>query len=106
KEDLLDKLQQELEKANKLDPSNSSVNLLYAQYYYNKGILALEEAQKIKGTKLTPDQTKKKTELGDAGKDFLTKAIPYAEKASNTLEEGFLKAERSKYKSAVNLLQN
>lgn len=106
KEELLNKLQEELEKANKLDPSNSSVNLLYAQFYYNKGILALEEAQKIKGAKLTPEQTKKKSDLGDAGKDFLSKAIPYAENASKTLEEGFLKAERSKYKSAANLLQN
>lgn len=106
KEALLNTLQSQLEEANKLDPTNSSVNLLYAQYYYNKGILTLEEAQKIKGAKLTPEQTKKKSELGDAGKDYLTKAIPYAEKASTTLEEGFKKDEKSKYKSTVNLLQN
>lgn len=106
KESLLDKLQSQLEKANKLDPANSSVNLLYAQYYYNKGILALEDAQKIRGAKLTPEQTKQKSDLGDSGKDFLTKAVPYAEKASTTLEEGFKKDERSKYKSAINLLQN
>lgn len=106
KESLLDQLQSQLEKANQLDPANSSVNLLYAQYYYNKGILALEEAQKIRGTKLTPEQTKQKSDLEGSGKDFLTKAIPYAEKASTTLEEGFKKDERSKYKSAINLLQN
>lgn len=106
KESLLDQLQSELEKANQLDPANSSVNLLYAQYYYNKGILALEDAQTIKGAKLTPEQTKKKSDLGDSGKDFLTKAIPYAEKAGTTLEEGFKKDEKSKYKSGMNLLQN
>lgn len=106
KDKLMDELQSELEKANKLDPTNTSVNLLYSQFFYNKGILTLDEAQKIRGAKLTPEQTQKKTDLAAAGKDFLTKAIPYAENAAKTLEEGYHKAERSKYKSAVNLLQN
>ena len=106
KDALLTTLQNQLEKAHSLDPNNSSVNLLYSQYYYNHGIVVLEAAGKIKGTKLTPDQQKKKTELNDQGKAFLKQAIPYSEDAMKDLEVGFKKAERSKYKSVVNLLQN
>lgn len=106
KDQLLNTLESELEKASKLAPTNSSVNLIYAQFFYNKGILALDQAQKIKGTKLTPEQQKNKTDLTAEGKDNLTKAIPYAQKVSMTLEEGFKKDDRSKYKSTTNLLQN
>jgi hypothetical protein len=55
---------------------------------------------------LTADQQKQKTDLTSQGKDFLKQAIPYAEKAMSTLEQGYKKSERSRYKSAVNLLEN
>ncbi|MEO5908737.1 MAG: hypothetical protein ABIR50_03205 [Ginsengibacter sp.] len=106
KEELLNKLKGQLDKAIALDPNNSSVNLLYAQYYYNQGIVTIEDATKIKGAKLTPEQQKKRTDLTSAGQNFLKQAIPYAEKAMTTLEEGYKKAEKSRYKSVVNLLQN
>ena len=79
---------------------------MYAQFYYNKGITTLEDAAKIKGAKLTPDQTKQKKDLSDQGDAFLKQAIPYAEKAMSSLEQGYKKAEKSRYKSVVNLLQN
>ncbi len=106
KEELLNKLKAQLDKAIALDPNNSSVNLLYAQYYYNQGIVTMEDATKIKGAKLTPEQQKKRTDLTSTGQNFLKQAIPYAEKAMTTLEEGYKKAEKSRYKSVVNLLQN
>jgi Tfp pilus assembly protein PilF len=106
KEELLNTLKAQLDKAIALEPNNSGVNLLYAQYYYNQGIVTMEEAAKIKGAKLTPDQQKNKTDLNTAGQNYLKQAIPYAEKAMSILEEGYKKAEKSKYKSVVNLLQN
>jgi hypothetical protein len=105
-DNLMKTLQAQLDKALALDPANSSVNLLYAQFYYNKGITTLEDAAKIKGAKLTPDQTKQKKDLSDQGDAFLKQAVPYAEKALSILEQGYKKAEKSRYKSVVNLLQN
>jgi Tfp pilus assembly protein PilF len=106
KDQLESTLKTQLDKALTLAPENASVNLLYAQFYYNRGIVALENASKIKGAKLTPDQQKQKTDLTSQGKDFLKQAIPYGEKAMNTLEQGYKKSERSRYKTAVNLLEN
>ena len=106
KAQLLSTLQGQLDKAITLEPNNGNVNLLYAQYYYNKGIYALDSASKIKGATLTADQKKSKSDLTDNGKDFLQKAIPYAEKASATFEEGNQKSQKSRYKSAINLLEN
>lgn len=106
KDQLVTTLKGQLDKALALAPGNASVNLLYAQFYYNQGIVAMEDASKIKGAKLTPDQQKKKSDLSNQGKDFLKQAVPYAEKAMNTLEQGYKKSERSRYKSTVNLLEN
>lgn len=106
KDALLTSLKDQLEKAHSLDPENSSVNLLYSQYHYNNGIMALQQSEKIKGAKLTPEQQKQKKDLNDKGEQALKDAIPYAEAASKGLETGYKKSERSKYKSAVNLLQN
>jgi hypothetical protein len=106
KDQLLNTLQTQLDKALAIDATNGNANLLYSQYFYNKGIFALDAASKIKGAKLTPEQSKNKSDLTGQGKDFLQKAIPYAEKAMNTFEEGFKKTEKSRYKSAVNLLEN
>jgi hypothetical protein len=106
KDALLTTLKDQLEKAHSLDPENSSVNLLYSQFYYNNGIMALQAAEKIKGAKLTPDQQKQKKDLTDKGESALKEAVPYAQAAMKDLETGLKKSEKSKYKSAVNLLQN
>ena len=106
RDQLLNTLQSQLDKALSVEPNNGNVNLLYAQYYYNQGIYALDSASKIKGATLTADQKKSKSDLTDKGKDFLQKAVPYAEKAATTFEEGYKKANKSRYKSAVNLLEN
>lgn len=106
KDALLTTLKDQLEKAHTLDPQNSSVNLLYSQFYYNNGIMALQEAEKIKGAKLTPDQQQQKKDFNSKGEQALKDAVPYAEAAMKDLETGFKKEDKSKYKSAVNLLQN
>lgn len=106
KDALLSTLKDQLEKAHSIEPQNSSVNLLYSQYYYNNGIVALTNATKIKGAKLTPDQLQQRKDLNSKGEEALKNAIPYAEAAMKDLETGFKKANKSKYKSAVNLLEN
>jgi hypothetical protein len=106
KDQLLSTLQAQLDKAVALEPDNGGANLLYAQYFYNKGIFAMDDASKIKGATLTADQKKNKDDLTAQGKDFLQKAIPYAEKASASFEEGNKKSQKSRYKSAINLLEN
>jgi hypothetical protein len=106
KDQLLSTLQAQLDKAVALEPDNGGANLLYAQYFYNKGIFAMDDASKIKGATLTADQKKNKEDLTAQGKDFLQKAIPYAEKASAAFEEGNKKSQKSRYKSAINLLEN
>ncbi len=106
KDALLNTLQTQLEKAHSLDPKNPGVNLLYAQYYYNKGIITLQNADKIKSAGITPDQKKQKTDLNTQGEANLKQAIPYAEDALNGYGEGYKKTERSKYKSVANILQN
>ncbi|MEO8721729.1 MAG: hypothetical protein ABI297_06520 [Ginsengibacter sp.] len=106
RDELMNTLKAQLDKAISLDPTNSSVNLLYAQYYYNLGIITLEDASKIKGAKLTPDQQKKKADLTTKGQEYLKQATPFADKSMATLEEGYKKAEKSRYKSVVNLMQN
>lgn len=106
KDALLKTLQDQLEEAHSLEPKNPTVNLLYAQYYYNKGIIALQGADKLKGANLTPDQKTQKADLTDQGKAALQKAIPYGNDALDEFGEGFKKSERSRYKSVANILQN
>jgi hypothetical protein len=106
KDQLLTTLQGQLDKALALQPDNGNVNLLYSQFIYNKGIYTLDSASKIKGATLTADQKKNKDDLTSKGNDFLQKAIPYAEKAAASFEEGNKKSQRSRYKSAANLLEN
>lgn len=106
KDQLMTNLQGQLDKALSLEPNNGNVNLLYAQFFYNKGIFAMDDASKIKGATLTADQKKNKSDLTEQGKDFLQKAVPYAEKAATTFEEGYKKSQKSRYKSAINLLEN
>ncbi len=106
RDQLLTTLQNQLDKAVSLEPNNGNANLLYAQYYYNKGIYALDSAAKIKGATLTAEQKTNKSDLTDKGKDLLQKAVPYAEKAVSSFEEGYKKTQKSRYQSAVNLLEN
>lgn len=106
KDALLTTLQNQLEKAHSVDPQNPGVNLLYSQYYYNKGIIALQDADKIKTAGITPDQKAKKADLTTKGEANLKQAVPYAEDALKGFGDGFKKSERSKYKSVANILQN
>ncbi len=106
KDALLTTLQAQLEKAHSLEPKNPTVNLLYAQYYYNQGIIALQNADKIKGATITADQKKQKADFTDQGKAALNKAIPYANDALDEFAEGYKKSEKSRYKSVANILQN
>lgn len=104
KEALMKTLGEQLEKAHSLDSNDVLSNWLYAQYYYNQGIDTRDSASKVKGTK--PDDVKKKADLNAMAKDFFNKAIPYGEKGLSTLEsQGYKKAERSHYKSIVDLMQ-
>ncbi|MEO6134553.1 MAG: hypothetical protein ABIP35_05335 [Ginsengibacter sp.] len=104
KEGLLKTLHSELEKAYKLDANNINTNWLFAQYNYNNGIEARDEAQKIKGTK--PEDVKKKADINEQAKANFNAAVPYAQKAISQLEASGLKADKSRYKSIVNLMQN
>ena len=106
KDQLVTTLQTQLDKSIALDPNSGNVNLLYAQFYYNQGIFVLQDAGKIKGAKLTAEQAKQKADLNTKGEDLLKKAIPYAEKSMNSYQDGYKKSEKSRFKSAVNLLQN
>jgi|GEM_PF-550918 len=106
KDALLKTLQEQLEKAHSLEPKNPTVNLLYSQYYYNQGIISLQNADKIKGATLTADQKKQKADLTDQGKAGLNKAIPYANDALDEFADGYKKSEKSRYKSVANILQN
>jgi len=100
---LLQTLGTEIEKAHSLNPNDVVTNWLYAQYYYNHGVDVRDSALKIKSTK--PDDVKKKADLNAQSKDAFNKAIPYADKALTTLEASYKKADKSKYKSIVDLMQ-
>ncbi|KAA9034656.1 hypothetical protein FW778_21845 [Ginsengibacter hankyongi] len=100
---LLQTLGTEIEKAHSLNPNDVVTNWLYAQYYYNHGVDVRDSALKIKSTK--PDDVKKKADLNAQSKDAFNKAIPYADKALTTLEANYKKADKSKYKSIVDLMQ-
>ena len=104
KENLLKTLHGELDKAIAIDPNDVNSNWLYSQYYYNLGIGDRDEALKIKSTQ--PDDVKKKADLNASSKANFNAAIPYGEKAIALLEAGSKKADRSKYKSIDNLMQN
>ena len=104
KDNLLQTLHAELDKAMALDPNHVNTNWLYAQYHYNNGIELRDEANKIRSTK--PEDVKKKAEMNEAAKASFNKAIPLAEKAISLLEDKSLKKDKSRYKSIVNLMQN
>ena len=104
KENLLNTLHQELEKAHTISPNDVNTNWLYSQYFYNLGIETRDQALKIKGTK--PEDLKKKADLNATAKTNFTSAIPYAEKAITQLETTYNKADKSKFKSIDNLMQN
>ena len=103
RDSLLKTMGAQIEKAHSIDPQNVVTNWLYSQYYYNGGIDIRDEALKIKSTK--PDDVKKKADLNAQAKESFNKAIPFAEKALNTLEATHKKSEKSRYKSIVDLMQ-
>lgn len=103
KEEYLKTVGTQLEAAAKLSPDDTNTNWLYGQYFFNAGIDMKEKANKIKGTK--PEDVKSKTDLNAQAKEMFTQALPYAEKALNSLEAGFKKSEKSRYKSVADLMQ-
>lgn len=88
----------ELEKAYNMKSDDINTNWLYSQYYFNSGIDLKEQANKTKDVKA-------KADLNAQAKASFEKALPYGEKALNTLEAGFKKSEKSKYKSVADLMQ-
>lgn len=104
KENLLETLHSELDKAISIDPNHVNTNWLYSQYYYNNGIEYRDQALKIKSTQ--PEDVKKKADLNAQAIKAFNDAIPYAEKAISLLESTSLKSDKSRYKSIVNLMQN
>jgi CO dehydrogenase/acetyl-CoA synthase epsilon subunit len=103
KEELLNTVGSELEKASKLNADYTNTNWLYGQYFFNSGIDLRDKALAIKGTK--PDDVKNKADLNAQAKAAFTKSIPYAEKAAQSMEAGYKKTERSHYKSVADLMQ-
>lgn len=95
----LNTLKTQLDKAMELDPNSVNANWLYSQYFYNKGIELRDSAMK------STDPAVKKTLNADAVANW-NKAIPYADKAIGELDQSGTKADKSKYKSIVNLMQN
>lgn len=104
KENLLTTLHSELDKGMKLNPNDINTNWLYSQYFYNNGIETRDRALKIRSTK--PEDVKNKVDLNAQAKASWNDAIPYADKAITLLEAGHKKADKSRYKSVVNLMQN
>ncbi len=103
KDELLKIVGTELEKAISLSPNDINTNWLYGQYYYDEGIDIKEKANATKGTK--PEDVKAKADLNAQAKALFNKAIPYGEKALSSLEAGYKKSEKSRYKSVADLMQ-
>lgn len=103
REDRLKTVGTELEKAYSLKADDVNTNWLYGQYYFNAGIDLKEKVNKIKGTK--PEDVKAKADLNAEAKATFEKAIPFTDKALTTLEAGYKKSEKSKYKSVADLMQ-
>ncbi len=103
KDALMKTLGEQVESAYKLDPADINNNWLYAQYYYNLGIGLRDSALKIKSAK--PEDVKRKADINAESKADFNKAIPYADKSLTTLESGYKKADKSRYKSIDNLMQ-
>lgn len=92
-------MKEELDKCMAADPNDVNNNWLTSQYYYNQGIEARDKAVKSK-------DAAEKAKLNSEATGFFNQAIPYADKAIKTLEASGTKADRSRYKSIVNLMQN
>ena len=100
---LMKTLGDQVEAAYKINPNDINNSWLYAQYYYNLGIEVRDSANKVRGTK--PDDVKRKADINAESKVNFNKAIPYGEKALATLEAGYKKADKSRYKSITDLMQ-
>ena len=101
---LLSTLKSELDKAYSIDSKNVNTNWLTSQYHYNQGIETRDEAFKIKGTK--PEDVSKKAELKEQANKYFNEAIPYGEAALERLLASGKTADKSRYKSIANLMQN
>ncbi len=94
----------ELNKAISIKPNDINTNWLLGQYYLNTAIDVREKAIAIKGTK--PEDVKTKADYNAQAKDIFAKGIPYTDKALKLLEEnGYKKADKSKYRSIADLMQ-
>ena len=100
---LIKTLGDQVEAAYKINPNDVNNSWLYAQYYYNLGIELRDSANKVRGAK--PDDVKKKADINAESKVNFNKAVPYGEKALATLEGGYKKADKSRYKSITDLMQ-
>lgn len=103
KAELLNTINTELSKANKINPSDVNTNWLFGQYHYNHGVDIKEQVKAIKGA--TPADVKMKSDLNLKAAESFNNAIPYVEKAMATLEVNFRKADKSRYKSISDLMQ-
>jgi hypothetical protein len=92
-------LKTQLDEAMALNSNDINTNWLTSQYYYNLGIESRDSAIKAKDPTI-------KANLNATAKDDWNKSIPFAEKAINELKKSGQKANKSRYKSVVNLMQN
>lgn len=99
KDQWMNTLKQELDKALALSPNDINSNWLTSQYFFNKGIETRDDADKLKDAAA-------KTQMINQSKDYFNKAIPYGEKAISVLDKEGTKADKSRYKSVVNLMQS
>ena len=92
-------LKSQLDKAMELDPNSINANWLYSQYFYNKGIELRDSAMKVTDAAIKKNLNAESTENWN-------KAIPFADKAISEIDKTGKLADKSKYKSVVNLMQN
>jgi hypothetical protein len=94
----------QLSDAYKLDSNDIHTNWLFSEYYYNKGVDLRDSASKLKGA--AADVAKEKADLNSQAVAFFNQAIPYSDRAISIMEKaGYLKSDKSEYKSIVNLMQ-
>ncbi|CAN5132382.1 hypothetical protein BH09BAC2_BH09BAC2_20500 [soil metagenome] len=93
------KFESEIGLVMKADPGNIDANQLSGHYYYNTGADLQNEAKSIA-------DAPKKAEKNRLAKESVKKSIPYFEKVIAYYETGNKKADRSKYKTMLNTMQD
>jgi hypothetical protein len=101
KDQILDIVSNELTGVLAKNPDNIRANQLLAQYYYNVGSDERKRVSSVKGT--APADVKKRTEMISKSKEYLNKSLPYLNRAIADLERTNRKADKSTYKSLVDL---